>query len=348
MLPAGLWANYVLKRLPHIAPAYNNPIIPIQIKKKMMKSLLTYFYRYCFVLCCFMALNKSAHAQTITDALMIPKNFYCAGAMYTTNSWTNYWEGTFKRDNGNIGKSTTNTYSFFGNYGITNKLDVLFTVPYVITNASAGTLKGQHGFQDLSLSLKWLPFQTQIGSGIFSTYAIVTGWLPLSNYEADFQPMSIGMHSESVTLRALVNYRVSKFFIAASGEYIRRNDIYIDRNAYYTTHLVYGNRVDIPNGNNLLISSGYRSIHFNAEAILQQTTSLGGFDIRKNDMPFPSNAMNWTTAGVLFKYSFDRIAGLELATGGNYVLKGRNVGQATTVFGSVLYLFDFSKTKPKN
>jgi len=313
-----------------------------------MKSLLTYFYRCCLLLCCFLLVTRSTRAQTTTDALMIPQNFYCAGAMYTTNYWTNYWEGTFKRDNGNIGKLTTNTYSFFGNYGITNKLDVLFNAPYVTTNASAGTLKGQHGLQDLTLSLKWLPYQTKIGSSVLGAYAILTGSTPLSNYEADFQPMSIGLHSQWASIRALVNYRLDRFFLAASGEYIRRGDINIDRNSYYTTHLIYGNRVDIPNGNNWLISSGYRSIHFNAEATLQQTTSLGGFDIRKNDMPFPSNTMNWTMAGVMFKYSFDRVSGLELTAGGDYVLKGRNVGQATTIFGGVLYLFNFSKNKPKS
>jgi hypothetical protein len=57
--------------------------------------------------------------------------------------------------------------------------------------------------------------------------------------------------------------------------------------------------------------------------------------------------MNMTTAGALFKYSFDAVSGLELTGGGNYVLKGRNVGQATTLFGGVLYVFDFSKKHNK-
>src|SRR5580698_9260618 len=102
----------------------------------MMKSLHLYFYRYCVAICCLMAISHIASAQTDADALMIPKNYFCAGVMYTTNSWTNYWEGTFKRDNGNIGTLTTNSYTVAGNYGITNKLDVLFSVPYITTNAS--------------------------------------------------------------------------------------------------------------------------------------------------------------------------------------------------------------------
>jgi hypothetical protein len=103
----------------------------------------------------------------------------------------------------------------------------------------------------------------------------------------------------------------------------------------------------MPNVNNFLFSAGYRSLKFNAEAIFSQTTTLGGFDMRKNDMPFPSNTMNWSTIGGLLKYSFDSVSGLELTAGGNYVLTGRNVGQSTTIFGGVLYIFDFSKKNTK-
>src|SRR5476651_1527351 len=109
----------------------------------MTKSLLLYRYRYGITVCFFLAFSQIARAQTDADALMIPKNFYCAAVMYTNSSWKDYWEGTFKRDNANIGKLTTNSYTVVGNYGLTNKLDVLFTVPYITTNASQGTLKGQ-------------------------------------------------------------------------------------------------------------------------------------------------------------------------------------------------------------
>ncbi len=312
-----------------------------------MKSLHLCFYRYCIATCCLISFSQIARAQTDADALMIPKNFFCAGAMYTTNSWSNYWEGTFKRDNANLGTVNTKMYGIGGVYGITNKLDVLFSVPYVTTNASAGTLKGQKGVQDLTLSLKWVPFQTEIGKGIFSVDAIAAGSIPLTNYEPNFLPMSIGLHSTTGSLRALVNYQVGRFFVAGAGQYIVRSDITIDQPAYYTTELINSNKVYMPNMNNFLFSAGYRSLKFNAEAIFSQTTTLGGFDMRKNDMPFPSNTMNWSTIGGLLKYSFDAVSGLELTAGGNYVLTGRNVGQSTTIFGGVLYIFDFSKKHTK-
>ncbi|MDB5016487.1 MAG: hypothetical protein JWQ84_1319 [Mucilaginibacter sp.] len=313
----------------------------------MNKSLHLYFVRCCLIICCLTTFSKVLHAQTDADGQMIPKNFFCGVVMYDHSSWNNYWEGTFKRNNLNIGTLTANTYSVMGNYGISNKLDFLFTVPYITTNASGGTLAGQKGFQDLNISLKWHPYQTKIGKGAFGLYAVAAASTPTSNYEPNFLPVSIGLHSTTASLRVLANYQTGRFFVAGAGQYIYRSNITIDADAYYTTREIYSNRVYMPDVTNFLFSTGYRSVHFNAEAIISQTTTHGGFDIRKNDMPFPSNEMNMTTAGVLFKYSFDAVAGLELTAGGNRVLDGRNVGQSTDFFGGVLYLFDFSKNNKK-
>lgn len=312
-----------------------------------MRSLSRYLCKCCIVLCCCMGLTQLANAQTDADALMIPKNFYCAAGMYSHSSWDHYWEGYFKRNNANMGTVSTNVYTLAGNYGITNKLDVLFSVPYITTNASRGTLHGQSGFQDLTVSLKYLALLKQVGSGIFSVHAIASGSIPLTNYEPDFLPLSIGVHSRSVALRGLLNYQTGRFFVAGAAQYVNRSDITIDRNSYYTTEMHYTDQVSMPNVTNFLASAGYRSLKFNAEAIISQSTVRGGFDIRKNDMPFPSNSMNMTTAGVLFKYSFDALTGLELTGGSNYVLKGRNVGQTTTIWGGVLYVFDLSKKDVK-
>ncbi len=308
-----------------------------------MKSLHANLLRFGVLVSCLALPALKASAQTDADALMIPKNMFCAAAVYDHSSWNDYWEGTFKRNNLNIGTLSANSYMFMGNYGITNKLDFLFTVPYITTNASAGTLHGQRGFQDLTLTLKWLPFQTEIGKGVFTAHAILSGSLPLSNYDPSFLPVSIGLGSTTISLRGLLNYQVGRFFVAGAAQYIERQNIDINQNAYFTTHEIYSNNVFMPNMNNVLVSAGYRSLKLNVEAIVQQTTTLGGFDITKNNMPFPSNTMNSTTAGGLIKYSFGAVSGLELTAGGNYVLRGRNVGQTTDFFGGVLYVFDFSK-----
>ena len=104
-----------------------------------------------------MTLPFAAKAQTDMAAIMMAKNNFCGGAIYQYSSWTNYWEGTFKRDNQNLGKVSTQMISINGNYGITNRLNVLFGGPWIQTKASQGTLHGMSGIQDLSLWPIFLP-----------------------------------------------------------------------------------------------------------------------------------------------------------------------------------------------
>src|SRR5262245_28956626 len=103
-------------------------------------------------LCCF--------AQTDIDGVMMKKNNFCGGITYEYSSWKNYWEGTLKRDNQNLGTVSTQMVMAMGTYGVNNKLNILFGIPWVKTNASAGTLHGQKGVQDLSLFVKWMPLTT--------------------------------------------------------------------------------------------------------------------------------------------------------------------------------------------
>lgn len=311
----------------------------------MIKPLLVKTSKYFIALSFFVAFFSEASAQTEADAIMIPKNYLCTGVMYGHSSWDHYWEGTFKRDNGNIGTLTTQMYSLMANYGVSNKLNVLVSLPYVTTHASAGTLEGQKGVQDLMASIKYMPVEAQVGKGVISLYAIGGVSVPLSNYVADFLPLSIGMHSTNIMGRAMADYQLSNFFATGSAQYVRRSNITIDRSSYYTTEMHYTNEVKMPNVAVYNFRTGYRSETWIAEAVVDNNTTLGGFDIRKNDMPFPSNKMNFTSAGVNFKYTFSKPAGLELTAGGDYVLHGRNVGQTTTIHGGIYYLFSVKKEK---
>ena len=140
-------------------------------------------------LCCigFTALN----AQTGEDAIMMSKKYFCGGAMYGYSSWKNYWEGTFKRDNRNLGTVSAQTISVNGIYGIKNNFNVLFSLPYIQTKASEGTLHGLKGLQDLSLWVKWEPISKSVGKGTFSLFGLGGISFPVSNYTPDFLPMSI-------------------------------------------------------------------------------------------------------------------------------------------------------------
>jgi hypothetical protein len=288
----------------------------------------------------------SIFSQTDIDGLMMEKNAFCVGPMYSYSSWKNYWEGTLKRDNLNLGTVSTRMYSVMGNYGITNKWNVLFGLPYVKTKATAGTLQGLKGIQDLSLFVKWKAYEKKMGGGRLSLIGIAGVSFPLSNYTPDFLPLSIGLRSKTASARIMVDYIRNNLFVTGSATYVYKGNIEIDREAYYTTEMHYTNEVEMPDGANFNFRAGFRNHRWIAEAIVNNWTTLGGFDITRNNMPFPSNKMNATTIGANFKYVFPFLPELSIVAGGNTTVAGRNVGQSTTVYGSFFYVLDLGqKTK---
>lgn len=307
------------------------------LKKINGKLLLT------LAMCCFTSI--AVKAQTETDALMMKKNEFCIAGIYAHNSWTNYWEGTLKRDNANIGKISSNEYHLMGNYGISNKLNFLFNVPYITTKASAGTLSGLKGFQDISFAVKWKPLAQKIGSGNLGVFLGAGFSTPLSNYVADFQPLSIGMGSTNFNGRLTVDYLVKRFFVTLSSAYIRRSNIEIDRTSYFTDRQIQSNQVAMPDMMQFNFGAGYRYGRTIAEFSLANMTSLSGFDMRRNDMPFPSNRMNATMLGGYVKYNLAKLPTLTLIAGANYVVAGRNFGQNTNVNAGLLYIINFNKSK---
>lgn len=301
--------------------------------------------KYSLVLFGLLASAVYAHAQTDADAIMMDKNNFCVGGMYSYSSWKNYWEGTLKRNNQNLGTVSTQMIGAMGNYGISRKLNVLFGIPYVQTKASAGTLRGEKGLQDLSLWIKYMPVEKEIGNGTISIYGIGGISFPTTNYVVDYLPLSIGLHSTNLTLRAMADYQLGSFFATVAGSYVVRSNVQIDRDAYYTTEMHYTNKVAMPNATSFNLRIGYRTSRMIAEALLGKWTTLGGFDITRNNMPFPSNRMNSTNAGVNIKYNVAAVSGLSLIGGGSYTLDGRNVGQATTFNGGIFYILAFKGHK---
>ncbi|WP_206609842.1 hypothetical protein [Paracnuella aquatica] len=291
--------------------------------------------------CCFFW--SAGQAQTDLDALTMNKKQLCVGFQYSHNSWDHYWEGTLKRTNENIGTITTQSVALMGNYGISNKVNLLFAVPYVFTKASAGTLQGQKGFQDGTLAAKWNAFQHKGEKQAFSLFALAGVSAPLSNYTPDFLPMSIGLHSRAAFVRGLADYQRGKFFITGSASYHLRNNVDIARTAYYTTEMHYTNEVEMPDMWYANLRTGYRGRQLIVEATADRTTTLGGFDIRRNDMPFPSNRMNLTNVGLSLRYEPGWLKWVTLTAGGTHAVAGRNMGQATAYYAGAFYIFNFGK-----
>ncbi|MCC6290255.1 MAG: hypothetical protein IT249_20440 [Chitinophagaceae bacterium] len=302
-----------------------------------------YFFRIMICLTAIIPCTKG-HAQTDADAIMTNKNQLCNGFLYNYSSWDHYWEGGLKRNNLNLGTVSTQSVMYMANYGITNNLNLIAGLPYVWTKASDGTLAGMKGIQDISAFLKWRFFNHKTGNNSIAVYTVGGFSTPLSNYTPDYQPLSIGLGSTNLTAKAMLDYRYKNFTITGSAAYTWRSNLTIDRDAYYEDNQIhFTDKAEMPDVTNLQLRAGYRSKYLVAEGILNQMTTHGGGDITRNNMPFPSNRMNATSAGVFVKYTIPAFTHLELVGMANYTLDGRNAGQSTSYGGGIFYIFYLSK-----
>lgn len=282
---------------------------------------------------------QPVYAQTDSDGLRMSRNSFCGGVTYTYSTWDHYWEGLSLRTNENMGTVSSSTISVMGAYGVVDRLNIIFMLPYIKTNASGGTLKGQQGLQDLSLFLKLLALNKNVGSSNFQAYAVLGGSVPSSKYIPDFLPLSIGVRSSTVNFRVIGDYQIRDFFATASGIYTHRSNIHIDKTAYYTTRMIYSDEVYMPDTFSSKLGLGYRKGELIIEAVVDYMNTLGGFDIRKNDMPFPANKMGMTRTGLNLKIPVDNTGRLSLVGNSFYTLDGRNAGQTLSGTIGVFYIF---------
>jgi hypothetical protein len=290
------------------------------------------------------SLATRAQAQTIEDHLMMPKGDLCTGFLYMHDSWDEYWEGTLKRDNENIGTLTTQSVAWMGTHGVTDRLNVIGMVPYVWTSPGQGVLSGMSGFQDLTLAAKYRVMQTDFtGAGTLRAFAVGSLGGPLGDYTPDFMPLSIGSAANWASARLTLSFQTKRgFFLNATGAHTWRGNVTLDRPAYFTDGQLYlSDQVDLPNVFDFAVSAGYQSgtLHFPISFSMRDTR--GGGDIRRQDMPFVSNRMDFSKVDALVMYQLPRRRDLALRLGATYTVDGRNVGQATTLLAGLLYTFHF-------
>jgi Putative MetA-pathway of phenol degradation len=292
-------------------------------------------------------MSASVLAQTLTDGLMMPKKTLCTGFMYTHDSWTDYWEGELKRDNGNVGKVTTQSLMWMGTYGISSKINVIAMLPYIKTKASMGTLSGMEGVQDLSIGVKYNFFGKKFEKNAFNTFAVLNFSTPLSDYSPDFFPLGLGTQTTNISYRLTAYYKIEQgWFINASAGYTWRSNTTLDRPSYFDGNEFYNSdEVKMPNVFDVFVSMGYIKNGLQAELNYIQSNTLGGGDIRRQDMPFVSNRMNAIRVGATVMYYLPKPKGLAVRGSAAYTVDGRNMGQSKTFMGGLMYTIQFNKNQ---
>jgi hypothetical protein len=280
------------------------------------------------------------HAQTIDDGILMTARSIQTGDVYTRDTWDEYWEGTLKRTNGNIGTITTQSHAGVLAYGVTNRISVFAQVPFAWTRPSQGVLQGQSGMQDMMIGGKYSFLERSSAKyGALRALVALSGAFPLSDYTPDFAPLSIGTQSRRLTPRLTLNYQTDTgVYLNGTTSYTRRADVTLDRPYYFTDNQFFlTNRVEMPDVADWTASVGYLKHDLNAFVGYTQQRTQGGGDIRRQDAPFVSNRVNFSRVSAMAMYPIPKINAIAFQFEVAHIVDGRNVGQSTTLMFGILY-----------
>ena len=282
-------------------------------------------------------------AQMPNDGLMMSKHDLCTVLQYSDSRWDHYWQGETFRSNSNLGTVSNQNVMLMSAYGITDRINLLFALPWVRTDASDSYLSGQSGIQDLSLWLKWKALQWRFGKNELSLQTTGGVSSPLTNYPADFLPLSIGFHARTASLRAIAHYYTGfGLYATVQAGHTWRSNVELDRDSYlYHNDQVESNKAITPNVFDATFRLGFLKPKFQAEVWADRMTGLSGDDIRYNDAPGLTNKMQAYSAGIWGKFWFTKK--IAVSAGIAQVLDGRNVGKSQTWNAGIFYLFNVGK-----
>jgi hypothetical protein len=284
--------------------------------------------------------TRTLSAQTIEDAEMLQRREVHATVVYGSDSWSEYWEGTLRRSNGNVGTVTTRSIALHAGVGITDRLTVIGALPYVWTEASQGVLHGMSGRQDFTLVAKYRLANPSIaGRARLKVLAVGGVSTPTSDYTPDLLPMSIGLHSRSAITRLAAHLQDrTGWFVDGYAERAWRSNVTLDRAAYFTDSQYYEtNEVAMPDVAKYRGTLGWQRGAWCIPVGVTAQRTLGGGDIRRQDMPFVSNRMNATMAHAELMYFLPGVSNLRLDLGAAHTLSGRNVGRSTSFMSGFTY-----------
>jgi hypothetical protein len=165
----------------------------------------------------------------------------------------------------------------------------------------------------------------------------------LTDYTPDFAPLSIGSQSRRLSGRLTLNYQTARgLYLNGSTAYTRRADVTLDRPYYYTDgRLFFTSDVEMPDIVDYTVSVGYLKHDLNTNFSFSQQTTQGGGDIRRQDMPFVSNRMNFSRVGGMAMYPIPKLRTVSGYFSLAYIIDGRNVGQSRSIGAGLLYSYAY-------
>lgn len=291
----------------------------------------------CILAC---SLSIGVRAQTLVDGFMRGAGKSVFALSYSTESYDEFFKGTVKTSEPNLGSISTQSVSLFAGFGLTDDLDVVMSLPWISTSASQGYWSTQSGIQDLSAALKWRAYSMMVGeSGSLSAIASVGMMAPMTDYVPD-APVAIGHNSTMATSRLLVNYQSGfGLFGNVAWGYTRCGDVVLDR----------GYSTNVPDFGEMALKVGLANEHYYIDAWYQNQSARGGSDIaqrtnldspisQERGLSFPSQGISFSRiGGTVFVPANFLVQNFGVGVGGAYTLDGRNIGKSMRLSFSAVY-----------
>jgi len=232
-----------------------------------------------------------------------------------------------------------NSLSLYANYGITDKIDFVMSLPYIhsegeaeeaVLEAYRRTEPGKNytntrsGLQDVSGFLKFKSYTREIGNNVLDLLGAVGVSTPASNYQTKQGQeyiIAIGNRATKVTTLGIAQFKMPSgvFFTGQAGYSLRSGRV--------------------PNAFVAETKIGYAGRKIYADAYVAFQESHKGTDIVQNgfDFFFPATQVNYTRVGGSLYRPIAKGVGLVAAA--SLYVAGRNLGKSKAFSGGISYNF---------
>jgi hypothetical protein len=229
-------------------------------------------------------------------------------------------------------KVTVQSTNLFATVGLSKKLDLQVNLPYIKSTGQAsdavlnnlGYQNERKGLQDISLYLKYNPFNFKTSNGNLALMAAVGVQTPLGNYRVDESLQSIlaiGNRATQINTILIANYKFNKgLFLNASGGYSARNN-------------------NVPSAILGEFKAGYAGKKVYVDAYIAGQSSSNGTDILKEGFNgvFPQTRVNYSRVGVNLYVPLKY--GIGISGGYSSYIAGRNLGASSGGYGALIFSF---------
>lgn len=228
---------------------------------------------------------------------------------------------------------TNTSISLYGEYGITDDLNIVFNVPYIKSEGEAsqetlntlGYQNSREGIQDLSLYIKYNFHTFNLGNSQLNFIGSIGLETPLSDYKVNEGLQSIiaiGNHSSSFNALGIAMFKTDfGFFTTGQIGYSFKDS-------------------GVPHALLSQLKVGYAASKFYIDGyVANQLAEKDGVDILGEGFTgyFPATRVNYTRVGV--NGYVPVYGGVGISAGASTYVAGRNLGKSTGFYGGLVYSF---------